>query len=88
MTGIGGVFFESRSDPERLAAWYRDNLGVPVEAWGGAVLRWSADAMKDGGATAWHVAARTVCFCDAVVAIAVPRMVFEGSPSRRRAAKR
>ncbi|MEQ8290940.1 MAG: VOC family protein [Roseovarius sp.] len=27
VTGIGGVFFRSR-DPEFLAAWYRDNLGV------------------------------------------------------------
>ncbi|MDX1421166.1 MAG: VOC family protein [Rubricoccaceae bacterium] len=28
--GIGGVFLKAR-DPERLAAWYRDHLGVPVE---------------------------------------------------------
>jgi len=28
--GIGGVFFKAR-DPKALAAWYRDNLGVPVE---------------------------------------------------------
>jgi predicted enzyme related to lactoylglutathione lyase len=31
ITGIGGVFFRAR-DPAALAAWYRDNLGVPVEA--------------------------------------------------------
>lgn len=30
ITGIGGVFFKAR-DPAALAAWYRDNLGVPVE---------------------------------------------------------
>ena len=29
--GIGGVFFKAR-DAKALAAWYRDNLGVPVEA--------------------------------------------------------
>lgn len=29
--GIGGVFFKSR-DPKALAAWYREHLGVPVEA--------------------------------------------------------
>ena len=29
--GIGGVFFKAR-DPKALAAWYRDHLGVPVEA--------------------------------------------------------
>lgn len=30
VTGIGGVFFKAR-DPQALAAWYRDHLGVPVE---------------------------------------------------------
>jgi predicted enzyme related to lactoylglutathione lyase len=29
--GIGGVFFKAR-DPKALAAWYREHLGVPVEA--------------------------------------------------------
>ena len=28
--GIGGVFFKAR-DPQRLAAWYRDHLGLPVQ---------------------------------------------------------
>ena len=28
--GIGGIFFKAR-DPEALAAWYREHLGVPVE---------------------------------------------------------
>lgn len=28
--GIGGVFFRAR-DPNSLAAWYRDHLGVPVQ---------------------------------------------------------
>jgi predicted enzyme related to lactoylglutathione lyase len=27
VTGIGGLFFRS-SDPDALAAWYRDNLGI------------------------------------------------------------
>ncbi len=31
VTGIGGVFFRAR-DPHALAAWYRDHLGVPVQA--------------------------------------------------------
>lgn len=29
--GIGGVFFKAR-DPKALATWYREHLGVPVEA--------------------------------------------------------
>ena len=30
VTGIGGIFFKAR-DPEKLTAWYREHLGVPVE---------------------------------------------------------
>jgi predicted enzyme related to lactoylglutathione lyase len=30
VTGIGGVFFRAR-DPNALAAWYEDKLGVPRE---------------------------------------------------------
>jgi len=31
VTGIGGIFFKAR-DPARLAAWYRDQLGIPTES--------------------------------------------------------
>jgi catechol 2,3-dioxygenase-like lactoylglutathione lyase family enzyme len=41
VTGVGGVFFKAK-DPKALAAWYRDVLGLPVEAWGGAALRYDA----------------------------------------------
>jgi catechol 2,3-dioxygenase-like lactoylglutathione lyase family enzyme len=41
ITGVGGVFFKSK-DPKALAAWYRDVLGLKVEAWGGAALRYDA----------------------------------------------
>jgi catechol 2,3-dioxygenase-like lactoylglutathione lyase family enzyme len=41
ITGVGGVFVRSK-DPKALAAWYRDVLGIPVEAWGGAILRYDA----------------------------------------------
>ena len=30
VVGIGGVFFKA-GDPKGLAAWYRENLGMPVE---------------------------------------------------------
>ena len=30
VTGIGGIFLKAR-DPQALAAWYREHLGVPVE---------------------------------------------------------
>ena len=41
ITGVGGVFFKAK-DPEALASWYRDVLGLPLEAWGGAALRYDA----------------------------------------------
>jgi predicted enzyme related to lactoylglutathione lyase len=41
VTGLGGVFVVSKA-PQALAAWYRDVLGVPLEAWGGAALRYDA----------------------------------------------
>ena len=41
VTGIGGVFVKS-PDPKALAAWYRDTLGIKLEAWGGALLRYDA----------------------------------------------
>ena len=56
VTGIGGVFFKSTSDHKRLAAWYRDNLGLALEAWGGAILKWPEDKAEDRGLTVWHVA--------------------------------
>ena len=41
ITGIGGVFIKS-PNPKALAAWYRDVLGLPLEAWGGAILHYDA----------------------------------------------
>ena len=41
VVGIGGVFVRS-ADPARLAAWYRDVLGIKLEPWGGALLRYDA----------------------------------------------
>jgi predicted enzyme related to lactoylglutathione lyase len=56
VTGIGGVFFKSRGDGAALAAWYRRHLGMPLEDFGGAVLKWPEDPADDGGLTVWHVA--------------------------------
>ena len=41
ITGVGGIFLKSK-DPKALAAWYRDVLGIAVEPWGGAMLRYDA----------------------------------------------
>jgi len=56
ITGIGGVFFKSRSDHKELAAWYNKNLGMPMEGWGGTILRWPDDTAEDGGLTVWTTA--------------------------------
>ena len=56
VTGIGGVFFKAR-DPEALAAWYRDHLGVPFDAkMGCAILSCAEDSRPDGGQTVWCLA--------------------------------
>ena len=41
VTGIGGIFVKS-PDPKALAAWYQDALGIKLETWGGAMLRYDA----------------------------------------------
>jgi hypothetical protein len=56
VTGVGGVFFKSRGDKAALAAWYRKHLGMPLEDFGGAILRWPDDKAEDRGLTVWHVA--------------------------------
>jgi predicted enzyme related to lactoylglutathione lyase len=56
VTGIGGVFFKSTNDHKKLAEWYRQNLGIQLEPWGGAILNWADDKSADHGLTVWHVA--------------------------------
>ena len=57
ITGIGGVFFKSQGKGPELAAWYQKHLGLPLEPFGGAILRWPDDKANDQGLTVWHVAA-------------------------------
>src|SRR5437762_13503985 len=58
ITGVGGVFFKSKGDNAALAAWYQKHLGMQLEDFGGAILRWPDDRAEDRGLTVWHVAAR------------------------------
>ncbi len=55
ITGIGGVFFKT-PQPKELAEWYKKYLGLNLESWGGAVLKWPQDVAEDKGATVWTVA--------------------------------
>jgi len=56
ITGIGGVFFKSRNKGAELASWYQKNLGLTLESWGGAILKWPDDKAPDGGLTVWSSA--------------------------------
>ena len=58
ITGIGGVFFKSKGKGAELADWYHRHLGLPLEDFGGAVLKWPEDKAEDEGLTVWHVANR------------------------------
>jgi predicted enzyme related to lactoylglutathione lyase len=57
VTGIGGVFIKSTKDKKALADWYRDNLGLKFEDWGGSIINWKDDSQVDGGMTVWSTAA-------------------------------
>ena len=35
--GIGGIFVKA-TDPAKLAAWYKEVLGVDTQSWGGAIF--------------------------------------------------
>ena len=59
ITGIGGVFFKAK-DPKALAAWYRDVLGLPLQPWGGAALRY--DAPGHPPAAAWSAFAASSAY--------------------------
>ena len=59
VTGIGGVFFKAK-DPKALAAWYRDVLGLPLQPWGGAALRY--DAPDHPPAAAWSAFAASTAY--------------------------
>ncbi len=57
VTGIGGVFFKAKRDSKALSEWYQKHLGIVLEPWGGAVLKWTEDRANDGGLTVWNTAA-------------------------------
>jgi len=51
--GVGGIFFRS-PDPARLANWYRDTLGLDIEAWGSTHgTSFPPSAMPTNAFTVW-----------------------------------
>ena len=55
VTGIGGVFFKTQN-PKELADWYKTNLGLDLESWGGSIIKWPNDVATDKGLTVWSLA--------------------------------
>lgn len=54
VTGIGGIFFKAR-DPERMAAWYQENLGIRTQD-GHADFFWREAHRPDVmGRTVWSI---------------------------------
>jgi len=57
VTGIGGIFFHAK-DPVALRAWYREHLGIDVQAWGGTAFAWAdAEGNPTSGSTIWSISA-------------------------------
>ena len=56
ITGIGGVFFLSKGAGKDTSAWYEKHLGLKLEDFGAAIMKWGDDTAEDGGMTVWHVA--------------------------------
>jgi predicted enzyme related to lactoylglutathione lyase len=58
VTGIGGIFFKARN-PERMTAWYRENLGLAVQDQT-AEFEWrQKEAPEKIGRTVWSVFGET-----------------------------
>jgi predicted enzyme related to lactoylglutathione lyase len=55
VTGIGGIFFKAKDAPA-LRAWYKQHLGIDVQAWGGTAFDWTdAEGKPTTGMTVWYV---------------------------------
>ena len=54
VTGIGGIFFKAR-DPDALRDWYRTNLGLDIQSWGGVIFRASEGPIGQDAITVWNV---------------------------------
>ena len=56
VTGIGGIFFKAKDAPS-LRAWYKQHLGIDVQAWAESAfyLDLTPRASRLQGTTAWTV---------------------------------
>ncbi|HYE52130.1 MAG TPA: VOC family protein [Azospirillaceae bacterium] len=65
VTGIGGIFFKVR-DMARMAAWYRDNLGIDMEeGFTGRSFRWpDGQTPERPGMTVWSLFTQDSAYFD------------------------
>jgi predicted enzyme related to lactoylglutathione lyase len=55
VTGLGGIFWRAKNAPA-LRDWYREHLGIPIEAWGGTSFVWRGPHNPEGtGQTVWSL---------------------------------
>lgn len=54
VTGIGGVFLRAK-DPEALAKWYAEYLGVMLAPHGGVMFAWADEVPAGTGMTVWNL---------------------------------
>ena len=55
VTGIGGIFIKAK-DPAKMRDWYKQHLGIDVQAWGGTSFRWVDSSGKaTPGTTVWTI---------------------------------
>jgi predicted enzyme related to lactoylglutathione lyase len=56
VTGIGGIFFKTKNR-EKLIAWYKKHLGLPIEEeWGGCAFHWRGlKNPRKTGFTVWSL---------------------------------
>ena len=52
--GIGGIFFKVR-DPAKMAAWYREHLGIPIEDGHAEFPLSTPDQPSEIGRTVWSL---------------------------------
>ncbi len=54
VTGVGGIFFKCK-DPKKMTEWYKNNLGLNTNPYGGATFEWyeGSDSTKKGQ-TQWQ----------------------------------
>ena len=52
VTGIGGIFFKCE-DPDKIKAWYKENLGIDTNAYGASFEWRNKDNPEQIGVTQW-----------------------------------